>query len=77
MATTMFFIIVRDGDKNLFSVDGPTSDDTRITNSVIKAQEQGRQINCHTVSGASADAVANTYGKSNPELKRAPRGSLL
>ncbi|EMK6961886.1 hypothetical protein V9J82_003180 [Vibrio cholerae] len=61
-----FFVIVKDFDKGIFSVQGPVSDDTAITKLVCDAQDAGRKINCEST---------NTYN-SIGELRASVEKSL-
>jgi hypothetical protein len=44
-----FYLVVVDRDKSRFSVQGPMVDDTGWDKAVVRAQEQGRRVNCITV----------------------------
>ncbi len=53
-----FYVVVKDNEKRTFSISGPMSDDTRITNQVCEEQDKGRNINCFsTDEGRTMDEV--------------------
>jgi hypothetical protein len=52
-----WWVLVTDSDKNLFSLRGPMSDDTELTNEVAAAQGRGQKVTCSTIP-ASEDASA-------------------
>ena len=41
-----FVLVVADHDKKVFTVEGPMVDDNPWNTAVVRAQEQGREINC-------------------------------
>jgi hypothetical protein len=43
-----FYLIVTDRDNKVFNIVGPMSDDTSFNEKVLKCQEQGRHVNCHS-----------------------------
>lgn len=43
-----FYLVITDRDKGLFTVIGPTTDDTLWENDIEEAQKAGRQVNCYT-----------------------------
>jgi hypothetical protein len=43
-----FFLVLKDEDRDLFTVVGPMTDDTPWINRVCQAQDQGRQVRCFT-----------------------------
>jgi hypothetical protein len=55
-----FYIVVVDEDNHAFSVEGPMTDDTRMTDAVHAAQGRGRQVRCFTTSDQSS---AVNWGK--------------
>lgn len=59
-----FFIIVADSDKKIFSVLGPMTDDTKITEEVVLCQERGQNVNCHTPGrGQSREQIIDNYSR--------------
>ena len=69
-----FLLVVTDRDKNIFTVEGPMSDDTRWIEAVCAAQDAGRRVNCHTPGeDLDVDRVIFHFSKQFPE----PRGSIV
>ncbi|MBF6650211.1 hypothetical protein [Methylobacter sp. BlB1] len=52
MPIEAFYLIVTDRDKKVFNIVGPMTDDTSWNKKVCECQDQGRHINCQTVSRA-------------------------
>ena len=52
-----FVLIVTDRDKREFTVEGPMVDDTPWNGVVVRAQEEGRQVNCHVPGGEARSSV--------------------
>lgn len=64
-----FFVIVKDFDKGIFSVQGPVSDDTEITKLVCDAQNSGRNINCEATSAYKSISELKVSVEKNSGLK--------
>jgi len=58
-----FFLVITDRDKGLFNVIGPMSDDTSWNDRVCKAQESGRQVNCHNPNLYSRESIITAVEK--------------
>src|SRR6266700_5781493 len=56
-----FYLIVTDGDRGTFSVEGPMTDDRLWNHAVVVAQKAGRQVRCLEASGSSAEDTARTW----------------
>jgi hypothetical protein len=55
-----FYLVIIDEDVHAFSVEGPMTDDTKLTDAVCAAQERGRHVRCFTTSDPSS---AMNWGK--------------
>lgn len=55
-----FYLVIIDEDVHAFSVEGPITDDTKLTDAVCAAQERGRHVRCFTSLDASS---AMNWGK--------------
>jgi hypothetical protein len=53
----LWWMLVIDGDRKVFALHGPISDDTEWTNKVAVAQGRGRHVICSTIP-ASEDPSA-------------------
>jgi hypothetical protein len=49
-----FYLVIIDEDIHAFSVVGPMTDDTKLTDAVCEAQERGRHVRCFTTSDPSS-----------------------
>lgn len=72
-----FFLIVRDSDRNTFSVEGPMQDDRRWNSAVHNAQVKGRQVGCSSAHAASPESAARSYAAEYPDFTRVPSGSIV
>lgn len=68
-----FFLVVIDNDRREFSVEGPMTDDTLWIAAVCRAQNGGRQVNCHDTRSSRNDVVSH-FGRSYKEV---PSGSIV
>lgn len=57
--TKPLFLVVIDKDKSKFAVEGPMTDDSLWVAAVSRAQEEGRQVNCHTTPSSREDIIAH------------------
>lgn len=46
MAEKMFYVILKDFDRKIFSICGPVSDDTPYNFRTVEIQNSGRNVNC-------------------------------
>jgi hypothetical protein len=45
----LFFLILRDQDKNKFNIVGPMTDDSDYAQRTLALQEEGRDVRCQTI----------------------------
>jgi hypothetical protein len=57
-----FFLVIVDRDARRFTVVWPTYDDTPYNTAVTELQQRGRNVNCFTGVGRSAEEIADAYG---------------
>ena len=75
-----FVLLVTDRDTHTFTVEGPMVDDTPWNSAVCSAQDDGRQVTCHTPGDAARSNVelaAKIYEASYPEMRRVGAGSIV
>jgi hypothetical protein len=56
-----FYLIVTDGDKKTFSVEGPMTDDREWNHAIVAAQKSGRRVRCSPANGSSAEDAARDW----------------
>ena len=56
-----FYLIVTDGDKATFSVEGPMTDDRQWNHAIVEAQKSGRRVRCSPSEGSSAEDAARDW----------------
>jgi hypothetical protein len=74
-----FVLVVVDRDKGVFTVEGPMTDDTSWNAAVVKAQDAGRDINCHVPGGVSRSSLAAAKASYAAEFpyKYVPPSSII
>jgi hypothetical protein len=71
----LFFLIVSDRDRRIFTVEGPMSDDRPWNKAVARAQDAGREVKrCN--GGSNRDEAIRAYSGAYG-LKFVERGSIV
>ncbi|HEY2539578.1 MAG TPA: hypothetical protein VGI28_08810 [Stellaceae bacterium] len=71
-----FYLIVTDGDKETFSVEGPMTDDRQWNHAIVLAQKSGRRVRCSTADGPSAEDAARDWLQ-HYSGKQVPPGEIV
>jgi len=57
LKVSSWWLVVRDGDRNLFSISGPINDDTPYNELVTTLQKGGRNVTIQTIDATKNRAV--------------------
>lgn len=63
-STDQFYLVIVDGDENVFNIEGPMTDDESWISQVTQLQEKGRKVRCFSHRGEK-DRIANDYSRSS------------